>query len=691
MKRNTYLTLLPPDEARNLWFSRLDAHAHGLAEETVPLTQALHRVLSRPVAARRSSPAFHGAAMDGIAVNAEDTFAASPRNPLRLELGKAAHWINTGHPLPDGCNAVIMVENVNTETVGDVQWAVIEKAAFPWQHVRKMGEDMVATEIILPPGVCIGPYDLGALAAGGVLEVPVFARPRVAIVPSGSEIVPLGEAREEDLRAGRVLPEFNSLIFSAMITEAGGHPVTLPVVPDDPKAIAAAVMAALGAPNTVDTVETAESGTGPEIESGARSGTDAEAGAGAGTGAGTGAGADLVILNAGSSAGSHDYTAHVLESLGEVLVHGVSVMPGKPTILAVVRGKPVIGVPGYPVSAGIAMEEFVLPLLALWQKRVATDREKTTAIPCNPLPSRPGMEERLRVKLGRVDGTIVAVPLPRGAGTITSLSRADGIIRIPRDSEGCDAGEPVTVDLLRPQAALDNALLAIGSHDNTLDLLDSLLRKTHPRYRLTSAHVGSLGGLMALGRGQCHLAGSHLLDAASGIYNRKAIEENLVEPVVLLRLVDREQGILTAPGNPLGISGIEDLARQGLRFVNRQRGSGTRVLLDYRLACLGIAPTRITGYRDEEYTHMNVAAAVLSGRADAGLAVRSAANALGLPFVPVGVEEYDLVIPRRFYEAAPMQALLDVIRSADFKQEVTALGGYGTEKTGQIIWEYPGR
>ena len=691
MKRNTYLTLLPPDEARNLWFAKLDAHVHSLAEETVPLTQALRRVLSRPVAALRSSPAFHGAAMDGIAVNAEDTFAASARNPLRLELGKAAHWINTGHPLPDGCNAVIMVENVNTETVGDVQWAVIEKAAFPWQHVRKMGEDMVATEIILPPGVCIGPYDLGALAAGGVLEVPVFARPRVAIVPSGSEIVPLGEAREEDLRAGRVLPEFNSLIFSAMITEAGGHPVTLPVVPDDPKAIAAAVMAALGAPNTVDTVETAESGTGPEIESGARSGTDAEAGAGAGTGAGTGAGADLVILNAGSSAGSHDYTAHVLESLGEVLVHGVSVMPGKPTILAVVRGKPVIGVPGYPVSAGIAMEEFVLPLLALWQKRVATDREKTTAIPCNPLPSRPGMEERLRVKLGRVDGTIVAVPLPRGAGTITSLSRADGIIRIPRDSEGCDAGEPVTVDLLRPQAALDNALLAIGSHDNTLDLLDSLLRKTHPRYRLTSAHVGSLGGLMALGRGQCHLAGSHLLDAASGIYNRKAIEENLVEPVVLLRLVDREQGILTAPGNPLGISGIEDLARQGLRFVNRQRGSGTRVLLDYRLACLGIAPTRITGYRDEEYTHMNVAAAVLSGRADAGLAVRSAANALGLPFVPVGVEEYDLVIPRRFYEAVPMQALLDVIRSADFKQEVTALGGYGTEKTGQIIWEYPGR
>lgn len=649
MKRNTYLTLLPPDEARILWFERLNAHSHTLAEENVALPDALHRILNRAVEAQRSSPAFHGAAMDGIAVSAEDTFSASVRNPLRLELGKEVHWINTGHPLPQGFNAVIMMENLNTETVGGTQWAIIEKAAFPWQHVRKLGEDMVATEIILPPGICIGPYDLGALAAGGVLEVPVFVRPRVSIVPSGSEIVPLAEAREEDLRAGRVLPEFNSLIFSAMITEAGGDAAVLPVVPDEPTAIAAAITNALDA------------------------------------------GADMVILNAGSSAGSHDYTAHVLESLGEVLVHGISVMPGKPTVLAVVRGRPVIGVPGYPVSAGIAMEEFVLPLLALWQKRSVSERRKVLAVPYNPLPSRPGMEERLRVKLGLVGDSIVAVPLPRGAGTITSLSRADGIIRIPRDSEGCDAGEPVTVELLRPETALAGALLAIGSHDNTLDLLDSLLRKTYPGFRLTSAHVGSLGGLMALRRGQCHLAGSHLLDAEDGVYNRKAIEENLEEPTVLLRLVDREQGILTAPGNPLHIKGIEDLARQDVRFINRQRGSGTRVLFDYRLARLVISSTGIKGYRDEEYTHMNVAAAVLSGRADAGLAVRAAANALGLPFVPVGMEEYDLVIPRRFLAMEAMQALLDVIRSESFRKTVESMGGYGTEKTGQIIWEYAGR
>ena len=652
MKRNTYLTLLPPEEARANWFSCLEASSFALGEERIPLAQALRRVLSRPVAALRSSPAFHGAAMDGIAVHAEDTFNASARTPLRLKIGTQAHWINTGHPLPTGCNAVVMVENINTETThdpqGETQWAVIEKAAFPWQHVRKMGEDMVATEIILPPGTCIGPYDLGALAAGGALEVPVFRRPRVSIIPSGSEIVPLVDARDEDLRAGRVLPEFNSLIFSAMISEAGGEAATLPVVPDEPEAIRAAIASAIAT-------------------------------------------ADMVILNAGSSAGSHDFTAHVLEQMGTVVTHGISVMPGKPTVLAVVDGKPVVGVPGYPVSAGISMEEFVLPLLTLWQKRAMSERQKISAVPCNPLPSRPGMEERLRVKLGRVGDTVVAVPLPRGAGTITSLSRADGIIRIPRDSEGCNAGEPVTVELLRPATALAGALLAIGSHDNTLDLLDSMLRKAHPQFRLTSAHVGSLGGLMALKRGQCHLAGSHLLDPATGVYNVKAIEDNLEEPAVLLRLVDREQGILTAPGNPLGINGIEDLAKPGVRFINRQRGSGTRVLLDYRLSCLGIAPTSINGYRDEEYTHMNVAAAVLSGRVDAGLAVRAAANALGLPFMPIGVEEYDLVIPKRFFATDAVQALLEVIRSPAFAQTVEGMGGYGTHKTGQIIWEYPGK
>ena len=646
-KRTAYLTLMSPDDARQRWFAALDTCSAPRSEEYVSLDAALHRITSRPIAALRSSPAFHGAAMDGIAVRAEDTFTACSQRPLTLELGSQAHWINTGHPLPPHCNAVIMVEHVVTEADG--RHVTIEKAAFPWQHVRKLGEDMVATEIILPPGTRIGAYELGALAAGGVLRVPVFSRPRVAIIPSGSEIVPLTQASEEDLQAGRCLPEFNSLVFSAMITEAGGLPEVRPIVPDDPQAIAAAIHAALND------------------------------------------GADVVLLNAGSSAGSRDFTAQVVQQEGQLLVHGIAVMPGKPTVLGVVRQHPVIGAPGYPVSATIAVESFLLPLLARWQQHAPDSREEAQAIPCHALPSRPGMEERVRVKLGDVDGTLVAVPLPRGAGTVTSLSRADSIITIPPQCEGLDAGSPVNVTLLRPRHTLQQGLLAIGSHDNTLDLIDSFLRREHASCRLTSAHVGSLGGLQALARRQCHLAGCHLLDGQTGVYNREAIARTLDEGMLLVRLVDREQGLILPPGNPLGLQGIADLARKDVRFINRQRGSGTRVLLDYLLLQQGMTPARLNGYRDEEYTHMNVAAAVLSGRADAGLGVRAAAVALGLDFVPVGVEEYDLVIPQRLRDDARILALLEVIRSPRFRAAVDALGGYGTARTGEIIWEYAGR
>ncbi len=652
MPRHTYLTMKTPDEARELWFARTDELHRELSEEEVPLSAALHRVLSRPVEARRSSPAFHGAAMDGVAVRAEDTFTASSRRPLRLEIGKDAFWINTGRPMPEGCNAVIMVEHLNVEEGG--KYVVTEKAAFPWQHVRKLGEDMVATEIILAPGVVVGPYELGALAAAGVTHPPVFRKPEVAIIPSGSEIVALDEAKEEDLTSGRALPEFNSLIFSAMVEEAGAHARVCPIVPDDVERIRAAIASAVEG------------------------------------------GADLVIMNAGSSAGSHDYTADVIAGMGELLVHGVAVMPGKPTALGIVeaagRKVPVIGTPGYPVSAIVAMEEFALPLLARWQKRSVRRRESVEVIPCNPIPSRPGMEERVRVKLGVVDGACYAVTLPRGAGTVTSLSRADAVIPVERDREGLDAGVPVRAELLRSREEIEGALLAVGSHDNTLDLIDSMLRRTHPGVRLTSAHVGSLGGLLALQRGQCHLAGSHLLDEESGVYNRRAIRENMKGvPAMLVQLVDREQGIMVLPGNPKNIVSFEDLCREDVQFINRQRGSGTRVLLDYELKKRGLSPARIRGYRDEEYTHMNVAAAVLSGRADAGLGVRSAAAALGLDFISVGVEEYDLVIPMRYAEDARIRALFDVIRSDEFRKSVQAMGGYGTDRTGEILWEYDGK
>lgn len=651
MERNIYLRLLAPAKARELWLNKIAAECRAPGEEEVALEDSAGRVVSRPVAANWSSPAFHGAAMDGIAVDAGKTFGASVRKPMRLELGKDAFMVNTGNPLPAGMNAVIMIEHVNFEENG--RGAVIEKAAFPWQHVRKAGEDMVRTEIILAPGTVIGAYEIGALAAGGAFRPHVWKKPLVAIIPSGSDLATLKDISPEDMASGKRLPEFNSLIFSSMIASAGGEPRIYPISPDDPDEIARAIDAACED------------------------------------------GADLIILNAGTSAGGHDYSPEVIRRKGELLAHGIAMMPGKPAALGLIHAKerkiPILGAPGYPVSATLSLEEFALPLVYFWQKRPAPERGNLTVYPCNALASRPGMEERIRVKLGVVDGKAYAVPLQRGAGTVTSLSRADGIISIPADCEGLNAGEPVKVRLLRPLEQIESGLLAVGSHDNTLDLLDSLLRKEAPRFRLASAHVGSLGGLMALARGQCHLAGSHLLDRETGIYNQADIRRQLHgQPVTLVRLVDREQGLMLKPGNPLNIKSFGDLTRKDVVFINRQRGSGTRVLLDYELDRLGISPADIKGYDEEEYTHMSVASAVQSGRADTGLGARAAANALGLDFIPLGMESYDLVIPARYMEDERIQALLAVARSREFKEAALEMGGYGVEKSGEIVWEYNG-
>ena len=647
MQRNVYLKLVTLEEARTTLFARCSESP--LRHEAVSLAQAQGRTLAEPAAAKLSSPSFHGAAMDGVALAAEDTFGASERRPVTLIIGRNAHWVNTGFPLPESCNAVVMVEElIPGKGPNGEETVILEKAAFPWQHVRKLGEDMVATEILLPPGTVIGAYELGALAASGVLEPVVFARPKVAIIPSGSELVSLQDADTSLLSSGRKLPEFNSLVLSALVRDAGGEASIYPIVPDDPQSITEALQAAANSD------------------------------------------ADLVVINAGSSAGSKDYTAGCIEAVGELWLHGISMMPGKPTAIGRIAGKPVLGIPGYPVSAILAFEEFGQALLARWQGRSVVERPVDEAVPFQPLPSRPGTEEFIRVKLGQVDNSLVAVALPRGSGTVSSLSRADGIIRIPAPSEGIPAGQNTPVRLLRSREHVAGTLLAIGSHDNALDLLDSLLRKHKPGYSLTSAHVGSLGGLMALKSGKCHLAGSHLL-GSDGIYNRAAIEETLPGTAVhVVRLADREQGLIVPPGNPLGIKTLRDLAREDVCFINRQRGSGTRVLLDWELGRLGICSDEVRGYENEEYTHMNIAAAVLSGRASAGLGVRAAAVALGLAFVPVGVEEYDLVVRSRYWEDARVVSLLEVVRSDIFKTSLLNLGGYGVERTGELLWTFEG-
>ena len=638
MKRKIYLQMRSRAEARQLF---LDRFADRRTEaETVAARSACGRVTAGPVSARFSSPSFHSAAMDGLAVRAEDTFGASDESPLTLRLDNGqAIMVNTGHPLPPDRNAVIMIENVlldeaNTE-------AVIRAPVYPWQHVRKVGEDIVATELLFPTGHRLRPADIGALLTGGCATVSVRRRPRVTIIPTGNELVQLDELGDT-VPPGRII-ESNSAVLAALAEQAGAEVRVTLVVADEAEAIRERLREELAR------------------------------------------GADLVLVNAGSSAGSADYTVQLVEELGEVLVHGVTIMPGKPTILGVIDQTPVVGVPGYPVSAIIAMEQFVVPLLARMQGLDLPVVETVPALLARDLPSPAGIEEFRRMIVGRIGDHHVAVPLKKGAGAITTLTRANGMLRIDASFEGERHGREVQIDLLVPRSQVERTILCTGSHDLSLDVLNDFLCRRDPAWPLASTHVGSLGGIMALRDGMCHLAGSHLLDPADGSYNASYLRRYLPDrDIRMLTLVHREQGFIVPRGNPRGIRTIHDLFQDGLMFINRQAGSGTRVLLDYELSRNSLDPDGIRGYDQDEYTHMAVAVAVLSGKADTGLGIRSAANALGLDFVPLVEERYDLLIPGEYWETEMIQAVREVIATPLFKETVERMGGYSTRDTGTV-------
>jgi putative molybdopterin biosynthesis protein len=638
-QRNVYLKMKTLEEARELLFKTFQP-AEPQLSETISVPDAVGRVLAEAVFAKLSSPSFHAAAMDGIAVMAENTFGTSESRPKQLTIGRDAFHVNTGHVLPESTNAVIMIEHVQIIGENQVQ---IEAPVFPWQHVRKMGEDIVATELLFARNHRITPYSIGALLSGGILSVQVRKKTRVLIIPTGSELVDCSSTQIEAMKPGQVL-ETNSVVLGKLVEAWGGKYERHEMILDDLETMTQIVQeACLGD-------------------------------------------ADIILMVGGSSAGSEDFSRAVIQNIGEVLVHGVTMMPGKPVIMGVVNRKPVFGIPGYPVSAIVAYEQLVGPLICSMIGQPEPQRQMVSVEPIRKIPSKLGIEEFLRVKLGKVDDRIVAIPLPRGAGCITTLTQADGIIRIPNHWEGIKENEPVQAELLRPLASIKNTIVVVGSHDNTLDVLADCLSAHHPGLTLSSSHVGSMGGLMAIKRGVCHIAGSHLLNAEDGSYNLSDIRKFLPNiPVKRVQLVFRDQGFMVSHGNPKGIKGVDDLVRKDIRFVNRQSGSGTRVLLDYRLKQLNLNPKDINGYDDDEFTHMSVAAAVLGGTADMGLGIFAAARALNLDFIPVVTEQYDLIIPGRFFDTENIQRLLTTIRTPDFKHRVEKLGGYHTERTGEIL------
>ncbi len=633
MKRSFYLKSTDLEIAKANYNQVLEDIYLDRKIEIVESRNALNRVLSQPIYAKRSVPFYPSSAMDGIAINSRVTFDANEHRPLLINVNDYIE-VDTGDPILDPYDAVIMVEDC-IETDNGIQ---IIKSVVPWENVRPIGEDIVEGELLFPMEHVLRPMDISVLMAANQLHIEVYKQVSVAIIPTGTEI----RSAYDSVNIGDIV-ESNSYLFMGLAQEAFSIPTTLKIIPDVYDELLNAVKSA------------AEH-------------------------------YDVVLINAGSSAGREDYTASVIKELGEVFIHGLSIKPGKPAILGRIGNVPVIGIPGYPVSAHIVFEEFVTPLLLKLNHYPVKQTSIIQAISTRRIVSSLKSKEYIRVKLGYIDGKYIATPLARGAGMMMSVVKSDGYAMIDKNSEGIESNERIEVWLNKPIQTIQNTLMAIGSHDLVMDVLNNQLEqieRNNVHYHISSVHVGSYAGLLALKRKESHIAMTHLLDQ-SGTYNIDTIKQLFKdEEMVLIKGVKRIQGLIVKKDNPLNICTIEDLVYH--RFVNRQRGAGTRVLLDYWLTKKNINPNSINGYDKELNTHLAVAAAVQNGVVDCGLGVYSAANVMGCDFIPLGEEDYDFVCRKGLLETDMMKLFLECLKSNEFRDKCFELGGYDTHNCGEVI------
>ena len=604
------------------------------AEEPVAAEAAVGRITSRQVLARFSNPPFTCSAMDGYAVDFEKTLSADLYNPLALAKEKDVTRVNTGDPIPTTANAVIMIEDVEDKS----QSISIRKPASLWQHVRMIGEDVVEGDALFPTNYRIRVFDVGLLIGAGIREVYVRKRPKLLIIPTGRELIDIVVEPVEFVKRGRLI-DFNSYTLKALAEELGFEVSKTEI--------------AKNKDSLHDILDKSCHGY------------------------------DLIIINAGSSAGTEDFTEGVINELGTVLFHGVAMMPAKPTLFGLVRGKPVFGIPGYPVSTVIAFKTFVEPA---YEKLSSTAglKESITCVTPYKLSSSIGVEEVLRVNLIEKRGLYYAYPLARGASLFSSLTQADGLIRIPQNVEGYPEGEQVSCELLRDEKELRGRIHILGSHDFSLDVMRDIIKKSSPGVDLISTHIGSLSGIIALQKGVVDLCTTHILDEKEKAYNIPVVKKYLgTRPALLINVAKRNQGLVVAKGNPKGVKGIPDLSRVDIRFVNRQVGSGTRILLDTMLAEQGIDRASILGYDREEFTHTAVGVLVKDGIADVGLAIYPIARLFGLDFIPLVEEEYDLLVAGEFTEETRFSMLMEAITSAEFARRLNEFGGYNTDQTGK--------
>lgn len=639
------LSDIPLDEALERWASDLDFRRNSkeLPAQLVGVEEAVGRLTSETVVARISSPNYYAAATPGLAMPSYQTLQATPENPLVVQLREGLPFVETGHPMPADCNTVVPFFELSSTNDSQLE---ISKPSAPWRNVRPIGEDLAAGEVILPKGHRVRSLDLGALIAGGISELEVEAQPRIRILPVGSDLVEPGRVPIAGQKVDHTSP-----FLAALGSEHDILTKRYPPIEERRETVMAALENHQGR-------------------------------------------CDLLVLCAGHERGTA-LLAEALAESGECTLRGVAIRPGNSVVLGFVGETPVVGLPSHLVPAYLSFCLFGLPAIrSLSKARLREYRgpwpkqEATLAVDCD---SAVGVEEFLRVKMGVVNDQPIAVAESGGHGTLMSLLKADALIRIPSDVGSLSQGERVEVLRLRENVNYKGHLLVLGTHDITYDLLRDHLHDKHPHVRLHTARVGGRKGLNCLQRGQCHGAAAHLFDGATGQYNVPFLQSwDWDEPVILIQVLKRWLGLAVAPGNPKGITGLADLTQEGLRFVNRQAGSGTRSLLDYHLQQAGVDSAQIQGYDLSAHTHMSIAAAVKGQSADAGPTISTAARSLGLDFVPCISERLDFVFPKRFLTLYPLRALLSVMSSSSFRESATArFPDYDFSEAGQLMWETP--
>ncbi len=638
----SYLQDIPLDEALERWYSELDflGAAPTAGTEKIKTIDSLHRITAGPVPAQRSSPHYNASAIDGLAVKAADTFTATKEQPVVLSLEQGqAKFLDTGSPLPPSCDAVIPLHEL---TVIDPTKIAVHRPSHPWRNVRPIGEDVTAREIILPQGHRITPFDLGVMLASGVRTIRVYRRPQVTIIPLGSKLVKF----EREPSWGELI-ESNTPILQALLCDLGAQTKVQDILPEHREQLQEALQQS--AP-----------------------------------------GCDLLLVVAGPSLGTA-FVADAIDRVGDCILHGVAIKPGGALTLGVIEGTPVVGLPFHPVASYHTFDIFCRPLLRRMSGEILTCRQDPTekATLAFKVRSPLGVEEFLRVKLGSVEDKIIAVPDSGGFTNLMSLVRASGIVRIPEGTSKLEAGTTVSVHLLTPERNWKNNIILLGTHDICYDIIRSHLMSRYPGINLFTSATGGAAGINYLKKGVCHLAAIHLFDDKTGTYNIPYLKQHLTEiPIILVNLLERYLGLIVAHGNPKNIKTLKDLCRDDITFINRQKGSGTRLLLNYQMSQEGISPDKIRSLDREAKTHMSVAAAVAGGLADAGPGIYTAARALKLDFIPFISERLDLVIPKKHLSNYPIQALLTVISSSQFQREASnSLVGYSFKNSGRILWE----